>query len=119
MATTDGLSIWHWLIVVIIVYVIYKLFKGGSARGNADGWGQRGVHVDYKSQTITIKGRKYSVFDVRGLRLIQGRVRIAVNDMDKPEYDIWAGAGTTEPTKFYRRLTMALEKAGAGPFTPY
>ncbi|MDE1141156.1 MAG: hypothetical protein PW999_16105 [Paraburkholderia tropica] len=119
MTATDGLSVWHWVIVALIIFLIYKVIRRAVSNGEKNLWSERGVQVDFKNKTISIKGKKYSVFDVRGIQLVQGRVHIIVNDLKNPEYEVWAGMGFSAPSKFYHQLTMALEKAGAGPFQSY
>ena len=106
------MSIWHWVIVVLLVCGGYAVIKGAIFGEGGSEYSEKGVTVNYKKQFIKINGSKFSVAEVRGIRLCGNCVTIIVNDMKRPEREIkfWS---LKNASRFYQRISIALERCGS------
>ncbi len=120
-----------FIIIAIVGFFGYLFFKGFSNTrytANENEFKQGGVTVDFKNQTINIKGHSYSVNQITGMRTKSfestrrhgdsraKNVIIEVDDFKKPTHKIlFVTSGQAE--KFMQRLSIALRKAGGPNFT--
>jgi hypothetical protein len=104
------MSPWHWAIVGIIALAIIGASRATTG-GSDSKYSEKGVTVNFKKSTITINGSRFNVAEVRGIRLQGTIVTIIVNDMKKPERKVtfWS---TSNASRFYQRLSIALERCG-------
>lgn len=119
-----------FMLYVIIVAVLFygRLFyKGVHYTANDQEFKQAGVHINFTRGTIYIKGRRYEVKQVTGIRMdaltsshkhgnsIAKTVTIELDDFAKPHHKIlFISKGHAR--KFMQRLSVALRKAGGPSF---
>lgn len=124
------------IIVVIgflLVYFFIKVFKLESpVVVDENSFSHKGLRIDFKERTITIKNFTYNVDLVTGIYyetrepigkngevfFTTADVKIQVEDFNKPVHSI-RFIGPDAPKKaeeFMQRITMALRKAGGPSF---
>lgn len=109
------------LAVAVIVFILIQRGKKGSFTATDTMFSQAGVTVDMAKQTITIKGKTYSVDKVTHVRtetppnkpLAAFDCVISIKDFNNPENRI-RFINEAQANKFMQRLITAIEQAG-GP----
>jgi hypothetical protein len=109
---------------VAVFMLIYKYFSGKQMTATDELYQQRGVTVNYKAGTISIKGYTYKVSQVTGISrttTTNGNRRthyaqIEVDDMRKPVHKIGVVGSQHDADEFVQRICVAIRKAGGPDF---
>ena len=111
----------YLIVIAIIAFAAYKIYKGGDFAANDDEFKQAGVKVVFSTGKISIGKYIYDVTDVHGLESertgMVTRIIIKVDDFKKPIHKVQIdGFGRDPGEKFMQRLSAALRKAGGHSF---